>query len=302
MERPEVPNTPAGEALVSQRDQDTDLVSEIAVLQKTNVQTCDKEAVLPYVQPGRTDLILFEEDELLTAHTSITDPLDVLFPLEALEKSNATDSLGLDARNGTKENADNFIPDVNLLLDGIPFDLNQELTIPQISSDVVLTDEDTKPPCSNERIILGAAEGRLNKEGKEGSGHRMTPRVVARFVVPLRKALLCNPMSRIKGPGTKKMASSENALIEKKKYNKTLAKRTNLSIDEQATMLLMQASGIIDADGPITDDAHQKLGEQFVDPLHDEPVAGMRSALGLPGNGQDDVLSVLVGEAGVDDD
>ncbi|CAO2175308.1 unnamed protein product [Urochloa humidicola] len=204
--------------------------------------------------------------------------------------------------------------DMGSLLDGLPFDLNQELDANQhyspptnpASKDctdrIVHATNALDTQAHADRNILGAAEGRLNKEAKEGAAHKPMARTMTRFAVPLRKALLGTPMIRGKASAAKRFVQAENVLTERKRASKSAPKNVALSIDEQATALLMRATGVIAADEIPTDEAHQAFGETFIDSMIHKPVQDIRIALGLPGEGRVDVLGVLAAEAADSDD
>ncbi|CAL5043353.1 unnamed protein product [Urochloa decumbens] len=203
------------------------------------------------------------------------------------------DRLGL----GCKGQHGPILADVDCLLEGLPFDLNQKLTAPTAAEH-----DDVQMP-TNERTILGAAEGRLNKDPKEGPSYRSGTKTISRFAVPLKKSLLCNSMTRGKVSAVKKATQSDSALLEKKRNAKIKAKLTNQPLDEQANALLMRATGALEEDeSPLSEAAQQAFGESFVDPLLSEPINDIRIALGLPGFGQADALGALVSDAGFDDD
>ncbi|CAN6248347.1 unnamed protein product [Urochloa humidicola] len=107
---------------------------------------------------------------------------------------------------------------------------------------------------------------------------------------------------RGKTAAVKKAAQMENAGGDKKKSSKTSTKAPNTSIDDQATVLLMRATGVLGQDETPTEEAHQAFGEQFTGPMLTEPVCDIRIALGLPGEGRADVLSALVTESADADD
>lgn len=73
-------------------------------------------------------------------------------------------------------------------------------------------------------------------------------------------------------------------------------------MDDQATSLLIEASGIMSDGGRPTDEAKQHFSEQFGAPLHVQVVGGMRSSLGLPVDGGIDRLCALAHEGDVHTD
>ncbi|CAO2162979.1 unnamed protein product [Urochloa humidicola] len=193
------------------------------------------------------------------------------------------------------------LPISGLEIDGLPFDLNQEAhVVPQCFSAPSGVDQG-RQTAPKGRTILGSADGRINKHTKDAAIGKAAPKSVARFAVPLKKALLCNPAARAKVPHTKKMAQT-NAVREKNSGSKEGTKKPAMTIEDQASLLLMKATGVVEEGGSITEEAEQAFGEQFIDPLIEEPVTDIRIALGLPGMGRADVLGALVTEAdGADD-
>ncbi|CAN6222528.1 unnamed protein product [Urochloa humidicola] len=199
---------------------------------------------------------------------------------------------------------------LGLTLDGPTFDLNQEahdaqqcLTTHPAVADQLFT--------SKSRPVLEIADDRLNKKpeqddrqnknAKEGAHSKVAPKTVARFVVPLRKALLCNPPARVKAQHAKKVAQP-TTVGEKNKGSKAAVKRYNMTVEDQASLLLMTATGVIEENGTLTEDAEQTFSEQFIDPMNADPVTDIRIALGLPGLGRTDVLAALAAENNVADD
>ncbi|CAN6273964.1 unnamed protein product [Urochloa humidicola] len=240
-------------------------------------------------QPEHAEAV--HETSVLVADTSESSQAEPL-----LEQAMQLDNFETQATTVGKcisENDGPPISNMGSLLDGLPFDLNQELTVLQ-------NDAESQPAEHRDRALMDATERQLNREAPQGSFHKSAPRTVTRFAVPLKRSLLCNPMLRSKSQSTKKQTQVECA-VEKKKSSKSVARNSNMSIDEQATVILMKATGVIDETAKLTEEAQQKFGEQFVDPLQDEPVCDIRIALGIPGKGHADVLGVLVREAGTDD-
>ncbi|CAN6381723.1 unnamed protein product [Urochloa humidicola] len=156
-----------------------------------------------------------------------------------------------------------------------------------------------------QRIVLGEADGRLNKDGRQN--HKHHARGVARFAVPLKKSLLCNPTVKTKsggsGPGLEKksvrkhasglsqvtpsMMSGEAAGLPKK----------FLSVPDQATALLMKKSGIIEGDEVPSEEAQAKFREQFIDPLQTTVVGDLRDTFGLSDGGGADLFSAIAIDA-----
>ncbi|CAL5085642.1 unnamed protein product [Urochloa decumbens] len=152
-----------------------------------------------------------------------------------------------------------------------------------------------KEDCAD-RISLGPAEARLNKQGKDHPGHKTGIKGIARLAVPLKKTLLCTPIHKPKIPQNKKNNSIEDAVQLKRN-----SKGPCLAIDEQAATLLMKTSGALGASELPSEMAQEKFGKQFVTPLHVGTVGDMRKAFGLSDTGAD-VLEALVCEADDNDD
>ncbi|CAN6237023.1 unnamed protein product [Urochloa humidicola] len=102
-----------------------------------------------------------------------------------------------------------FSESVDSLLDGLPFDLNKAVATVEFGTV-------GQPTGAGDRHIFGTAESRLNKDAKEGPSRTTAGKTVTRFAIPLKKALLGNPMVRAKGPSAKKSAHSATVEIEKK--------------------------------------------------------------------------------------
>jgi hypothetical protein len=64
-------------------------------------------------------------------------------------------------------------------------------------------------------------------------------------------------------------------------------------VEVRATALLLESSGIINKNGPVTPAAEEQFGEKFVGQLDSDFVGGLRSALGLPAAGNVGVLDAL---------
>lgn len=65
------------------------------------------------------------------------------------------------------------------------------------------------------RVVLGAADARINKVGRDHAIHRSFPRGMTRLVVPLRKSLLCPPVPRPRSGHVKKPPQPEMVQIQK---------------------------------------------------------------------------------------
>ncbi|CAN6237630.1 unnamed protein product [Urochloa humidicola] len=177
--------------------------------------------------------------------------------------------------------------------EGLAFDLNLSLD----PLEGVVPTHDAEATAKTTRPVLGGAEERLNKEGRDHGGCKTTARGVAMFAVPLKRALLCNPAARQKLTHAKKNVSSELPKSDRK-GNKPAAKgTTTLPIEEQATALLLKACGVMCDNGKPTDTAVQQFGLKFANPLQADLMGDVRNQLGLSAEGGVDTFGALVGDA-----
>ncbi|CAN6276982.1 unnamed protein product [Urochloa humidicola] len=147
------------------------------------------------------------------------------------------------------------------------------------------------------RKVLGAADTRLNKEGKEHSGQKTFGKGILRLAVPLKKSLLCNPAHKAKTGQPKKQAEASSQLMPDRKVGRNSAKGfTNASMEDKATSFLLESCGIIEKNGRITAAAEEQFGEQFINQMKADLVGNMRTAFALP-VGAEGVIDVLAVEA-----
>lgn len=103
----------------------------------------------------------------------------------------------------------------------------------------------------------------------------------------------------------KKLATIEGTstgLTDRKRNNKSTPKVAPLSLDDQATVLLLKTCGAEGhGDHPVAA-ARQLLGEHFVAPLQMNLVDEVKEAFGMQGAGGADVFSALVGEVDKNDE
>ncbi|CAN6221656.1 unnamed protein product [Urochloa humidicola] len=131
-----------------------------------------------------------------------------------------------------------------------PFDLNVEC-LPVEEGDVTQANDSAARREEDEgRQALGAAENHINKEGKEQHGSKHQTRGLTKYVVPLKKSLLCNTaITRPKNTGMKaansKGETEKSTQAEKKEVKGEVTKQSTKEapVDEQATILLLKASG-----------------------------------------------------------
>lgn len=128
-------------------------------------------------------------------------------------------------------------------------------------------------------LVLCDADGRLNKEPLPRNQYRGVPR----YAAPQGKSLLCNPGHKSKSSTCKK-ASSEafppNQSV-KKNVKTTIKGNSTRSVDERATTLLLKTSALVTGSEPATAAIHEQFGGQFVGPMDDALVGGMRTVFGI---------------------
>ncbi|CAN6215608.1 unnamed protein product [Urochloa humidicola] len=184
---------------------------------------------------------------------------------------------------------------------GRMFDLNQEcesMEEPLISTEQFVQDTTNIYAVDDgkvDRTILGQADGRLNKQGKDQTASRLGGRGTVRLTVPVKKSLLCTPALKTKTPQCKKLPGSE--VVAKGQQNKKCTRTASSTIDEKATTLLMKSSGIISDNEPITESAHLHFGNQFVAPMKEKLIGDMRVTFRMTDNDGPDLFSTLVGDA-----
>ncbi|KAF8718507.1 hypothetical protein HU200_025278 [Digitaria exilis] len=152
----------------------------------------------------------------------------------------------------------------------LPFDLNQ--------GDNVAMEELYTGGQMQEKLParepLVAANDRLNKETKNGGGDEDQRNV---------------PKTKPKNPGSVTVAYD-------KKGKTGSSQLRDLSLDDQATAVLMMSSGIIGPNDVPTQANKVQFGEQFIAPMQNSLVGGMRETFGLPVVGPDS-LAELINEA-----
>ncbi|CAN6236487.1 unnamed protein product [Urochloa humidicola] len=158
---------------------------------------------------------------------------------------------------------------------GLLFDLNV---------DCAVTDEQVMVACRpTERPVLGAADARLNMDGRDHGGQKRHGKGVALFSVPLKRSLLCNPIQKHKqGHGRK------NNLLDAGSSNhsdRKISRAVGLSVEEKATAFLLETSGVLEKDAAITLAAEEQFGEKFVGQMESDLVGNLRLAFQLPEDG-----------------
>ncbi|CAL5049708.1 unnamed protein product [Urochloa decumbens] len=121
---------------------------------------------------------------------------------------------------------------------------------------------------------------KVEKSVKKGQ----SARGMARMQIPLKKALLTNPVLRPRAAHMKK-ANADGAHSEVKAQRRTpriVPKgASDLSLDDQATVLLMKTSGVISDEETVDAVAQEKFGTQFAEPLTENVVGDMRVTFGI---------------------
>ncbi|CAN6241913.1 unnamed protein product [Urochloa humidicola] len=143
------------------------------------------------------------------------------------------------------------------------------------------------------REVLGEADRRLNCDERNHPAHRPQPRGIARFAVPLKKSLLCNPMPRSRGGNNKKGAAHDD-----KRIGKAVKKAASAQPpEEKATTLLMRTMGVLSDEELPSTEAQEKFGLEFVAPVLNSLMGNMRNVLGMSTQGGRGVLDELIVEA-----
>jgi hypothetical protein len=178
----------------------------------------------------------------------------------------------------------------------LPFNLNEE-----VQADATWAARVIGPvsvPVNSPALV--EADGRLNREDNGGAASRVQGRGLLKFVVPLRKSLLCNPPAKQKVSNQKKsVPATAAAQAARKNVNMMVKGLQGLPVEGKATNLLLSAAGLPTGDGDTIASSLLMFGEQFVNPLQAELAGSMRVTLGLPmdADGGADCLDALVANA-----
>ncbi|KAG2635962.1 hypothetical protein PVAP13_2NG370400 [Panicum virgatum] len=129
---------------------------------------------------------------------------------------------------------------------------------------------------------------------------------MARFVVPIMEPVLLTPVCKSNfASAMEKSAEAEwdhakaTSAVLPQRRSKRLASKppTNLTLEEQATALLIKKSGIVCAFKKPSEQDKHRFHSKFVDNLEGEMVTGMRDMFGLPEGGAMDILAPLIIDA-----
>jgi len=130
-------------------------------------------------------------------------------------------------------------------------------------------------------------------------------KTLARFVMPVKKPVLQTPTLKKKAASARKTAkgssdkgkkSASEMKAERRSVRIANRPNSNLTVEEQATALLIKKSGISGGGAPCAADLN-KFHTQFVDPLEGNIVGEMRETFGLPEGGAADSLRPLLIDA-----
>jgi hypothetical protein len=79
------------------------------------------------------------------------------------------------------------------------------------------------------------------------------------------------------------------------KKNIKLNNKRAMTVDEKATSMLFKASGLV-AHDPLSDEAQDLFGEQFIDPMKESLVHDMRVTFGIAGEEGMHAVNALITE------
>ena len=99
--------------------------------------------------------------------------------------------------------------------------------------------------------------------------------------------------------GKENAPANINSATNSKRRSERLANKpkTGLTIEEQATQLLIKKSGVLDMEMESTQTAKEKFITQFTAPLMNPTVGGFRDCFGLPEAGDSDALNAVAIDA-----
>ncbi|RLN23877.1 hypothetical protein C2845_PM07G31260 [Panicum miliaceum] len=155
----------------------------------------------------------------------------------------------------------------------------------------------------------GLVSAQPGKSFADGSA-AMQPRSVSAqpeesFADSLKKALP-TPLLQTPAPPARKVrgmdreTQSEAEAKGKRKSTRLANKpKSNLTMEEQATWLLMKKCGTLDDIGPVSSEEKSRFREEFVEPLAPASVSGYRGMFGLDATDGSNPLSALAVEAEV---
>ncbi|CAN6374364.1 unnamed protein product [Urochloa humidicola] len=152
----------------------------------------------------------------------------------------------------------------------------------------------------HDRLVLGEANARLNKEHKDMTSHKAQGKGISRFAIPLKKALLCPPVLRPKACHLKKPLETTVSMGSDRRAARSQRTTTGLitgSLDEKASAMLLRWAGLLVQNEAPTEAARHQFAQEFVQPACLELVGNMRATFGLPEGGGAGPLEVLAIDA-----
>ena len=106
-------------------------------------------------------------------------------------------------------------------------------------------------------------------------------------------ALLTPPCARGFRPDLNESTAKEQPQTKRKSIRIANKPKIDLTMEQQATVLLMKKCGLVDDGDPMVKDKIAKFPEQFAGKLKEDAVGGYRDLFGLDNVGSADALSAL---------
>lgn len=177
-------------------------------------------------------------------------------------------------------------------VDGLQFDSGLTWLF-DLNLEAVVDDNASIRPTQSDTRVLREADGRLNRQAK-AAGRKTGG--AAMFAVPFRRALLYNPVPKRKAQACKKSVvdASHEAQSVKMASGNGNANHQPLSLNDQATALLMRSSGLLGENEAPIELTSTTFRKQFVSPLQEKTVGGLRGTFGLADENGSDSLNALV--------
>ncbi|CAL5044011.1 unnamed protein product [Urochloa decumbens] len=300
------PTVAEGAQSMPERPALTDVVHQNKLAQEEALGK-DKEAAQGYLKNG-VDRSLEDEVQVALGEINGSSPLKMQAdpPLVPMRKDTVSDPAtdGSSVNKESEQQQQGLVDDLAKYVGlasqahgmdggGPLFDLN--LACGPDDEEVAIVDNPKA-----DRLILGVADERLNKEVKDRAGQKTQSWGLARLIIPLRKSLLCQPPAKPRGTTTKKQNHATITGADQADpgaLKAVLKDQPQRTVDEKATHLLLKASGIFQQGDILTDEVQQQFGEKFVTPIQTELLTDMRGALGMALDGGSGCLDVLINEA-----
>lgn len=150
-----------------------------------------------------------------------------------------------------------------------------------------------------EQVVL-QEESHLQEVHGRISGNDATTKALNTFAASLKKPI---PGAVLTTPVTKRTPASEEIVesveVQTKRKSTRIANRpkTGLTMEEQATQLLMKKCGLLEADAVPVEKAKEVFCEKFVDHMESGFVTGLRDMFGISGDDGSNPLQALAVEA-----